>query len=194
MLKIKKLRRFWLNKNIASGAKTDHRDRETTAAVRERVVQEIFRLNERTHSLMLKYAMVMGILTTPPAFPGVAEAQLAALVILNGVLAWRIGAEWGFPKGQTALARLMLVLGILGAIFLYVTAWVVGYSISLFVPPFRCAGRVAAAFVTTLAFGRTVNDYYLSGRRTSRRGSTQAPRTQPTVGDIPSPQTEGVKR
>lgn len=137
-------------------------------SIRE-VVESTLKMNERVHQTIMDYALIVAIVSLPPTVPWLQEVQLGAVLVLNLVMVRSIGRRWGFPRGQGPLARVFLVLGIFGAIFSMLFAYLIVYTASLYVPMMLGWAKAAGGFALTFGVGRTANDFYLSARRIDPR-------------------------
>ena len=128
---------------------------------------------KEVRDLILDYAIGIAILGFNP-FPGInlVTNTIACGLILK--MMGDIGAKWGYPKGQDALAILGLIFGDFGAFFAALTSWATISFVGLYVP---VIGELAAAsflFTLTWAIGQATNQFYLSGRQLNAAALKQA--------------------
>jgi len=119
-------------------------------AAREEAVQELIK----------QYAITTAVLGLNP-FLGLSVITNLAALGLNLVLMNKIGAIYGFPKGQDTKQILTNLLGGLGAL----TASIgVGVIVSA-IPILNVFTMAPTNFVFTYAIGQATNQYYLNSRQ-----------------------------
>jgi len=74
-----------------------------------------------------------------------------------------IGAKWGYPKGQDALAIGGNLFGGLGSFWVAFMAWISMYGVGLFVPFVGSFAVAASLFALTWRLGQATHLYYASG-------------------------------
>lgn len=123
--------------------------------------------------LILDYAIGIAILGFNP-FPGV---NLITNTIACGLIIKMIrdiGAKWGYPKGQDAIAIIGSIFGSFGAFVAALASWTAVSFVGFYLP---VIGELAAAtflFTLTWALGQTANQFYLSGRQLDAAALKQA--------------------
>ena len=128
---------------------------------------------KEVRDLILDYAIGIAILGFNP-IPGI---NLVANVIACGLILKMIrdiGAKWGYPKEQDALAIIGSIFGGIGALAAALTSWATLSLVSIYVP---IIGEFAAAsffFTLTFAIGQATNQFYLSGRQLDAAALKQA--------------------
>ena len=128
---------------------------------------------KEVRDLILDYAIGIAILGFNP-LPGInlVTNTIACGLILKMIS--DIGAKYGYPKGQDAIAILGSIFGGFGAFFAALTSWATISLIGLYVP---IVGEFAAAsflFTLTWAIGQATNQFYLSGRQLNSAALRQA--------------------
>ncbi len=121
-------------------------------------------LNQEIRKLIIDYAIGAAILGLNP-LPG----TLTVTLLLAGVLLLKmmrdIGAKWGYPKGQDALAIGGNLLGGVGDFWVAFIAWISMYGLGLFVPFVGSFAVAASLFALTWRLGQATHLYYASGRQ-----------------------------
>lgn len=120
--------------------------------------------HQEIRELIIDYAIGTAILGLNP-LPG---SLTVTLLVASGLLLKMmrdIGARWGFPKGQDALAIGGNLFGGLGAFWVAFMAWVSMYGLGLFVPFVGSFAVASALFALTWRVGQATHLYYASGRQ-----------------------------
>ncbi|MGV2831382.1 hypothetical protein [Myxosarcina sp. GI1(2024)] len=123
--------------------------------------------------LILDYAIGIAILGFNP-FPGV---NLITNTIACGLIIKMIrdiGAKWGYPQGQDAIAIIGSIFGSFGAFVAALASWTAVSFVGFYLP---VIGEFAAAtflFTLTWALGQAANQFYLSGRQLDAAALKQA--------------------
>jgi tellurite resistance protein/uncharacterized protein (DUF697 family) len=132
----------------------------------EKIVDDKER-EEDIRKTILNYATSSAILGLNP-IPGLSVVSSLTALGLTLKMMNEIGAKWGYPKGQDALAIIGNLFGGLGAFVASFTVYLVVGTLGLFIPG---GGMVAAAtsnFALTWAMGKATNQFYASGRQIDR--------------------------
>jgi uncharacterized protein (DUF697 family)/tellurite resistance protein len=122
---------------------------------------------ENIRQTILNYATASAVLGLNP-IPGLSVVSSLTALGLTLKMMNEIGAKWGYPKGQDALAIIGNLFGGLGAFAASFTVYLVVGTLGLFIPG---GGMVAAAtsnFALTWAMGTATNQFYASGRQIDR--------------------------
>ncbi|MDJ0691369.1 MAG: hypothetical protein QNJ41_23035 [Xenococcaceae cyanobacterium MO_188.B32] len=128
---------------------------------------------KEVRDLILDYAIGIAILGFNP-FPGInlVTNTIACGLILKMIS--DIGAKYGYPKGQDAIAIIGSIFGGFGAFLAALTSWATISFLGLYIP---VMGEFAAAsflFTLTWAIGQATNQFYLSGRQLNAAALKQA--------------------
>jgi uncharacterized protein (DUF697 family)/tellurite resistance protein len=129
----------------------------------EKIVDEKQR-EDNINQTILNYATSSAVLGLNP-IPGLSIISSLTALGLTLKMMNEIGAKWGYPKGQDALAIIGNLFGGLGAFAASFTVYLVVGTLGLLIPG---GGMVAAAtsnFTLTWAMGKATNQFYASGRQ-----------------------------
>ncbi|QDV38514.1 lipase family protein [Tautonia plasticadhaerens] len=150
------------------------------------VLDAALAVNAEAHRLILTFALAGALVTALPSASWMYELKLVVVLLLNGFMIREVGRRWGNSRGQGPLTIAIAALGLIGAVAVAVMAFMVVFSISLYVPVVRSWAEAAAYFALTLAVGRVANEYFqgartvdrdrlarLIARRRARRGAEQ---------------------
>ena len=123
--------------------------------------------------LILDYAIGVAILGFNP-FPGInlVTNTIACGLILKMIR--DIGAKWGYPKGQDAIAIIGSIFGGFGAFFAALTSWATISFVGLYIPVIGELAATSFLFTLTFAIGQATNRFYLSGRQLDAAALKQA--------------------
>ena len=138
----------------------------------EAIASQLVSVKE-VRDLILDYAIGIAILGFNP-IPGI---NLVANAIACGLILKMIrdiGAKWGYPGEQDALAIIGSIFGGVGALAAALTSWAAIWFIGIYIP---IIGEFAAAsfyFTLTFAIGQATNQFYLSGRQLDAAALKQA--------------------
>ncbi|MDC0831688.1 DUF533 domain-containing protein [Geitlerinema sp. CS-897] len=121
---------------------------------------------QNVRSLVLDYSIGIAILGFNP-IPGLNAITALAAYVLELKMMRAIGAKWGYPKGQDALAVVGNIFGGLGAFAAALTTWAAVSVVGIFVPVLGSAASASFWFTLTWALGQATNRYYASGRQMS---------------------------
>ncbi|MGL5061922.1 MAG: hypothetical protein ACRC62_18280 [Microcoleus sp.] len=120
--------------------------------------------HQEIRELIIDYAIGAAILGLNP-LPG---SLTVTLLVASGLLLKMmrdIGAKWGFPKGQDALAIGGNLFSGFGAFWIAFMAWVSMYGLGLFVPFVGSFAVASSLFALTWRVGQATHLYYASGRQ-----------------------------
>ena len=119
---------------------------------------------KQVRDLILDYAIGIAILGFNP-FPGInlVTNTIACGLILKMIR--DIGAKYGYPKGQDAIAIIGSIFGGFGAFFAALTSWATISFIGLYLPVIGEFATASFIFTLTWAIGQATNQFYLSGRQ-----------------------------
>ncbi len=138
----------------------------------EAIASQIVSLKE-VRDLILDYAIGISILGFNP-FPSI---NLVTNTIACGLI-WKmirdIGAKYGYPQGQDAIAIIGCIFGGFGALAAALASWTTLSFVSLFVPVIGKFTTTSFLFTLTWAVGQTTNQYYLSSRQLNATALKQA--------------------
>ncbi len=130
------------------------------------VINAVLKINSRVRRLMLDYSLAAAIVGTIYPVSWIYEIKLLLVVVLNLKMITDIGAEWGYPKGQSLLTIFFGLFGIIGAFAMMLMAYITVYSLGLlFVPLVRHWATAASFFTLTWALGSVSSQFYLSAKR-----------------------------
>lgn len=120
------------------------------------------RQERRVRDLILDYALgtsILGLIPIPRLF------TLKLIVALGLVIKmiWDIGKMWRWRKGQDFLAIAGVFFGIVGALAMAFTAWLMFLGLGIFVPYLKGLALAAALFTLPWGVGQAVNQFYASG-------------------------------
>ena len=121
-------------------------------------------INKEIRDLIIDYAIGAAILGLNP-LPGTMTVTLLAASVLLLKMMRDIGAKWGYPKGQDALAIGGNLFGGLGSFWVAFMAWVSMYGLGLFVPFVGGFALASSLFALTWRVGQATHLYYASGRQ-----------------------------
>ncbi|MEG4323410.1 MULTISPECIES: hypothetical protein [unclassified Microcoleus] len=121
-------------------------------------------INQEIRELIIDYAIAAAILGLNP-LPGTMTLTLLAASVLLLKMMRDIGARWGYPKGQDALAIGGNLFGGLGSFWVAFMAWVSMYGLGLFVPFVGGFALASSLFALTWRVGQATHLYYASGRQ-----------------------------
>ncbi len=138
----------------------------------EAIAAQLVSIKE-VRDLILDYAIGVAIFGFNP-FPGInlITNTIACGLILKMIS--DIGAKYGYPQGQDAIAIIGSIFGGFGAFFAAVTSWALFSFVGFYLP---VIGELAAAsflFTLTWAIGQAANQFYLSGRQLNSAALKQA--------------------
>jgi uncharacterized protein (DUF697 family) len=112
--------------------------------------------------LILDYALgtsILGLIPIPRLFT-------LKLIVASGLaikMIWDIGKMWRWRKGQDLLAIAGAFFGIVGALAMAFTAWLMFLGLGIFVPYLKGLALAAALFTLPWGMGQAVNQFYASG-------------------------------
>ncbi|MCC3406057.1 MAG: hypothetical protein JGK17_10775 [Microcoleus sp. PH2017_10_PVI_O_A] len=121
-------------------------------------------INQEIRDLIIDYAIGAAILGFNP-LPGTMTVTLLVASVLLLKMMQDIGAKWGYPKGQDALAIGGNLFGGLGSFWVAFMAWVSMYGLGLFVPFVGGFALASSLFALTWRVGQATHLYYASGRQ-----------------------------
>lgn len=126
------------------------------------VMPRTVRQERRVRDLILDYALgtsILGLIPIPRLF------TLKLIVALGLVIKmiWDIGKMWRWRKGQDFLAIAGVFFGIVGALAMAFTAWLMFLGLGIFVPYLKGLALAAALFTLPWGVGQAVNQFYASG-------------------------------
>ncbi|MEG4801805.1 hypothetical protein QUB63_23010 [Microcoleus sp. ARI1-B5] len=121
-------------------------------------------INKEIRDLIIDYAIGAAILGLNP-LPGTMTVTLLAASVLLLKMMRDIGAKWGYPKGQDALAIGGNLFGGLGSFWVAFMAWISMYGLGLFVPFVGGFAVASSLFALTWRVGQATHLYYASGRQ-----------------------------
>lgn len=121
-------------------------------------------INQEIRELIIDYAIGSAILGLNP-LPGTRTVTLLGASVLLLTMMRDIGARWGYPKGQDALAIGGNLFGGLGSFWVAFMAWVSMYGFGLFVPFVGSFAVSSSLFALTWRVGQATHLYYASGRQ-----------------------------
>ena len=121
-------------------------------------------LNKEIRKLIIDYAIGAAILGLNP-LPGSLTVTLLAASVLLLKMMRDIGAKWGYPKGQDALAIAGNFFGGVGSFWVGFMAWISMYGVGLFVPFVGAFAIASSLFALTWRVGQAMHLYYVSGRQ-----------------------------
>ena len=128
---------------------------------------------KKIRDLIIDYAIGISILGFNP-FPAI---NLVTNTIACGLI-WKmtrdIGAKYGYPKGQDAIATIGYIFGGLIALAGAIASWTIVSFIALFVPAIEGFATTSSLFTLTLIIGQATNLYYLSSRQLNTAALRQA--------------------
>ena len=140
------------------------------------VLDAALAVNAEVHRLILSFALAGALVTALPSASWMYELKLVAVLLLNGFMIREVGRRWGNSRGQGPLTVAIAALGLIGAVAVAAMAFMVVFSISLYVPVVRSWAEAAAYFALTLAVGRVANEYYQGARTGGPRSARPADR------------------
>lgn len=124
--------------------------------------RRIVRQERRVRDLILDYALGTSILGLIP-IPRLFTFKLIAASGLAIKMIWDIGKMWRWRKGQDLLAIAGVFFGIVGALAMAFTAWLMFLGLGIFVPYLKGLALAAALFTLPWGIGQAVNQFYASG-------------------------------
>lgn len=134
---------------------------ELTPVQPTHVTRNPARKEREIRNLVLDYAIGVSILGLIPI-----RGLLVVKLLVAGVLILKmmrdIGTNWGFPKGQDALAIAGNMFGGIGAFVIALMAWGTMLALGLFVPFVSSFAIAAALFTLTWTVGQATNQFYAS--------------------------------
>jgi uncharacterized protein (DUF697 family) len=122
----------------------------------------LVKLNKEIRELIIDYAIAAAILGLNPLHGFLTVTLLAASVLLLKMMR-DIGAKWGYPKGQDALAIAGNLLGGVSDFWVGFMVWISMYGLGLFVPFVGSFAVAASLFALTWRLGQATHLYYASG-------------------------------
>ncbi|WP_293334446.1 hypothetical protein [Microcoleus sp. CAWBG58] len=121
-------------------------------------------INKEIRELIIDYAIGSAILGLNP-LPGSMTVTLLVASVLLLKMMRDIGAKWGYPKGQDALAIGGNLFGGLGSFWVAFMAWISMYGLGVFVPFVGGFAMASSLFALTWRVGQATHLYYASGRQ-----------------------------
>ena len=120
-------------------------------------------INRKARNLILDYALGAAIVALLP-IPNINILKIAILAVLNLSLIASISHLWQFQRGSDWLAKLGILFGVVGSIFVSLMVWLLLLMISALTnqPKLMILAPGAIAFSYFWSAGQTVQHFYLS--------------------------------
>lgn len=120
-------------------------------------------INRKARSLILDYALGAAIVALLP-IPNINTLKIVILAVLNLSLIASISRLWQFQRGSDWLAKLGILFGVVGSIFVSLIVWLLMLIISILInqPKLMILVPGAIAFSYFWSAGQTVQHFYLS--------------------------------